>query len=514
MILSMLTAPVAAIPLVGSSDSPVIEHTLDGEPRPSAIVHVSNGSLDSLEGWAEESADRELVKTYPEHDRAVIAAPTLALYEFSPSRAGSVVSEPSALLATPLVEQSWVNTVRPNFRVTLDRPTDIDESQFEPPNINPLGVGDPAHPVDGVAFADTAQAGTMNDSREAINETAVAADTSGVTVAVLDTGANTANGRLFGNGLTGSAIRIHNASKDYVANETVDGSADDYSAVEDGNGHGTWVASSIAANTSNAEFDGVAPEATLLVMRTLNDDGEGATADIAIAIRDAADENASIISMSLGSPLYSEELADAVQYARDSGSVVVAAAGNSRIERGANIGSPGDVEGVITVGATDVAGPLNANSSYFSQVGPDPGTLDDSGGATADASVDVVAPGQEVTAKVAGTDSGLSNNTLSGTSMATPQVSGALAIAMGYDSTLAEENASAIEERVRDTAEPVPNAAAVEAGEGMVNAGNLATDTEPVIDQENAMDSAASQRDEFYRRQSTAAGRTLARLLN
>lgn len=513
LILSVITAPVAAIPVVGSGDSPVIEHTLDGEPRPSAVVHVSNSSLDSLEGWADESEDRELIKRYPEHDRAVVAAPSLALYDFSISRLSGVVGEPSALFATALVEESWVIDVNPNYRVTLDRPDPVNKDAFEPPAINPLGIGEPSHPLDGIAFSDRVQSGTMNESRQAINATGVSADTSGITIAVLDTGANTANGHLFGNGSDGSSIRIHNASKDYIGNETVDANASDYSAVEDGNGHGTWVASSIGANTSNSEYDGVAPDATLLIMRTLNDDGEGSTADIAMAIRDASDEGAAVISMSLGSPIYSQELADAVQDARDNGTVVVAAAGNSRIERGANIGTPGDVEGVVTVGSTDVANASNANSSYFSQVGPDPGTEDTSEGVTAGASVDVVAPGQEVTAKVASTDGSLNNQALSGTSMATPQVSGAIGLAMAANSTLADENVSEIEESVEATAEPVPNAAVVEVGEGMVNAGNLATGDEPVTVQETAMESGPAQRNTYYRVESETSGQLLAQLL-
>lgn len=84
--------------------------------------------------------------------------------------------------------------------------------------------------------------------RTATGQDSVTGTGSGLTIAVIDTGINTANGRVFGNGTDGSSSRILGASKDIIENETV--AADGMDAIEDGNGHGTHVASTAAADAT------------------------------------------------------------------------------------------------------------------------------------------------------------------------------------------------------------------------------------------------------------------------
>jgi len=524
LISSAVVGPAAAaVPFLDSSDQPnVIEYTVDGEPRNSYVVALSNNSTDSIRTWTNETAARQLVETYPEHDLAVIAAPVVQVRAVGlQSGIGLSAGERAQAIAMSRVreqlsEESYVERVEPNYRVSVDRPDAVTREQFESPTVGRLAYNDPEHPTDGIAFDGEAERATINESRNHINATTVSATGDGIAIAVIDTGANVADGELFGNGTSGSAIRLTNDSYDYVENEAVNASAGDYEAVKDPNGHGSWVAAAIAANHSDSEWDGLAPDADLTVKRALDEDGSGSTAAIVAAIRDAAAEGADVISMSLGSPVYSEELARAVQNATEQGSVVVIAAGNSRITRAANIASPADVDepGVLTVASTDAANATAANVSYFSQAGPDPGTEDRSDGASRGATPDVAAPGQNVTVKVATTTGTLENSTLSGTSMATPQVAGGVGVALAANATLANQDPGEIETATKQSAVAMPEAAVVEVGHGQVDVKNLADGRRPLVKQQKNMDDAATQRERFYRAESDASGGVLARLLS
>jgi len=98
----------------------------------------------------------------------------------------------------------------------------------------------------------------------------------------------------------------------------------------DDHGHGTHVAGTIAQLTNNGlGVAGVAPNVRLMPLKVLNSYGYGTMADIAAAIRYAADNGASVINMSLGGPFPSFILHKAIRYAHSKGVVIVCAAGNS-----------------------------------------------------------------------------------------------------------------------------------------------------------------------------------------
>jgi serine protease AprX len=218
----------------------------------------------------------------------------------------------------------------------------------------------------------------------------------------------------------------------------------------DGNGHGTHVAS-IAAGTGQAstyKFVGVAPKAKLLGVKVLDDYGDGLVSDIISGIEWAVANGANIISMSLGCGpnCRNKPLEDAVKQAVSQGVVVVVAAGNSG-PGWSSIATPGVVKEAITVGATykrDYLGKLwcdeNPTKDQVACFG--------SRGPTDDGLVkpDIVAPGVKICAArvINGTiDKEIQNSgrqsefyicdndnyyALSGTSMATPHVSGAVAL--------------------------------------------------------------------------------------
>lgn len=177
-------------------------------------------------------------------------------------------------------------------------------------------------------------------------------------------------------------------------------------------GHGTHVIGTVAATTNNAKGVAGMAQATILPLKALGAVGgllnvqcSGSTAGVAEAIIAAADQGAHIISMSIGGGA-SSTLENAVNYAWNKGVVLVAAAGN---DGGSNsIDYPGAYANTIAVAALTNT---KARASY-SDGGPQ---------------LDIAAPGSNVLSTY--NSSNTSYSSLSGTSMATPHVAGALALA-------------------------------------------------------------------------------------
>jgi subtilisin family serine protease len=173
----------------------------------------------------------------------------------------------------------------------------------------------------------------------------------------------------------------------------------------DCHGHGTHVAGTVGGSSY-----GVAKDVTLVGVRVINCTGAGAFGD-AIAGVDwvVADHTAgqkAVANVSLGGP-FSQALNDAITGAIDDGVVVSVAAVNDHSDSCAY--SPASTPGAITVGATTNA---DARASY-SNYGP---------------CVDVFAPGSDITSTWIGSNT--ATNTISGTSMATPHVTGAAALVL------------------------------------------------------------------------------------
>lgn len=234
---------------------------------------------------------------------------------------------------------------------------------------------------------------------------------SGIRVAVLDTGGYQEHPDLIGNA---------EQCKDFTQNRSpiVDGQCDDK------NGHGTHVSGTILANggSDGQGIWGVSPESRLWSYKVLGNSGFGYADDIAAAIRHAADEGQRlgvhvVISMSLGSSTSSDLIADAVTYAYNNGALVVAAAGNDGPDPD-TIGYPGGLVDAVAVAALEN---VQENGTYrvadFSSRG-NPDTAGDY--MIQERDVEVAAPGRDV--ESTWNDGGY--NTISGTSMATPHISG------------------------------------------------------------------------------------------
>jgi serine protease len=202
----------------------------------------------------------------------------------------------------------------------------------------------------------------------------------------------------------------------------------DPSQWDDENGHGTHVAGIVAAPRNGVGTTGVAPGAQIMPVRVLDADGSGTSDDVAAGIRYAADNGAKVINLSLGglpvqSQLYDETgidsaFSEAIAYATERGVLVVVAAGNE----GAPLcdDEPLDRDGALCVGATD----SNDLKSYYSNFGYGldivaPGGL---GSVLCDDPEDILST-YAISADTLCTDT-IGYETLAGTSMAAPHVSG------------------------------------------------------------------------------------------
>lgn len=235
-----------------------------------------------------------------------------------------------------------------------------------------------------------------------------------VSVAIIDTGVDYTHPDL--GGCLGSACKVA-GGYDFINND-----ADPM----DDHGHGTHVAATAA---SNGSLKGVAPDAKVYAYKVLSAGGSGSFSQVISGVDRATDPNndgnfsdhVDILSMSLGG--FGNEdssLSIAVDRAVERGVVSVVAAGNSGTSTNA-IGTPGSARKAVTIAASDKSDAI----AYFSSRGPTPKN---------NLKPDVTAPGVNICA--AEWDSAWSSRrcfdtqhvSISGTSMATPHVSGLAAL--------------------------------------------------------------------------------------
>jgi subtilisin len=181
------------------------------------------------------------------------------------------------------------------------------------------------------------------------------------------------------------------------------------SSYNDDNGHGTHVAGTIAAVSNTQGVVGVAHQADLYAVKVLDGSGSGWVSDIAEGILWAVERDVDVINMSLGTPTYSQLLADVCEIAIAEGVTVVSAAGNMGVADpdGDSVTYPAKLPGVIGVSAVDSSGGIASFSSRGDEV-------------------DVAAPGVSIHS----TYKGKTYATLSGTSMASPHVAGIAALVL------------------------------------------------------------------------------------
>ncbi|WP_320667959.1 cadherin-like domain-containing protein [Prochlorococcus sp. MIT 1307] len=222
----------------------------------------------------------------------------------------------------------------------------------------------------------------------------------GVTVAVIDTGIDYSHREFAGRIVQGW---------DFVDNDPI---------AQDGHGHGTHVAGTIAGANDGVGITGVAYNAKIMPIRVLNNNGSGYLSDVLKGVYYAINNGADVINLSLGGGGFMQEGWEAAKYASESGVVSVMAAGNSAASQP---GYPARyaIDYGIAVGAVDI----NKEMAWFS---------DRAGNTTMDY---ITAPGVNVYSALPGDRYTRWN----GTSMAAPHVAGVAALLKSYDKSLSSE---------------------------------------------------------------------------
>jgi len=241
----------------------------------------------------------------------------------------------------------------------------------------------------------------------------------GIKVAVLDTGIDVAHPDL--------------ASK--IVLQKVFATA----TIDDKFGHGTHVAGIVAAKTNNDQgVAGTCPECSLIIGKVMGDDGQGLSSTVTTGITWAVDNGAKVINLSEGGSERSSAQEEAINYAWNKGVVVVAAAGNSGVNQQFY---PAALPNVLSVAATN----STDTKAFFSNYG---------------SWVNVAAPGDAIYstmpthAYVMQTQVSLALNYdyLSGTSMATPIVSGVAALVWASPQGTSASN---VVKRIVDTSDKI-----------------------------------------------------------
>lgn len=227
----------------------------------------------------------------------------------------------------------------------------------------------------------------------------------GIPVAILDTGIN-ANHSEF----SGRILKCHNEI------------FSDPNTCDDQNGHGTHVAGIVGAAGSNPDAKGVAPAVSFYIDQVLDANGSGSLSGIIAGIDWSVTNGTKIINLSLGTgPISTTQpncdnvypsFTTAINNAVAAGVTVVAAAGNSGTQ---GVGAPGCISSTIAVAAVDSRDKI---ASFSSQGAP----VADHG---------ISAPGVSIFSSLPG-----GYGFLSGTSMATPHVSGTIALMLKANSSL------------------------------------------------------------------------------
>lgn len=213
-------------------------------------------------------------------------------------------------------------------------------------------------------------------------------------------------------------------------------------SAQDDHGHGTHVTGIIAAMNNEIGVVGVGPQVNIYAVKVLDRTNQGNLSDILDGLQWCIDNHMQVINMSFGSPGTNQSFHDAIIAVHNAGIVQVAAAGNEGSNGGAII-YPAKYPETIAVSSVDSADQLSASSSWGTEI-------------------DLSAPGVQINSTY---NDGL-YTAMSGTSMATPHVTGAAALVLALYDTLTPNE---VKEKLKSTAEDL-GLASNEQGAGLVRA--------------------------------------------
>lgn len=283
-----------------------------------------------------------------------------------------------------------------------------------------------------------------------------------VKIAVIDTGIEYSHPDLRDNMWVNEAEQNGEAGVDDDGNGFVDDIhgydfANNDGDPNDGHSHGTHCAGTIGAVHNNGEgVAGVMANVTLVAVKFLTDSGSGTTANAIKSIDYATTVGVDLMSNSWGGGGFSQALKDSIVRASEAGIIFTAAAGNSSSnnDQGAHYPSNYDVANVVSVAASTAQDGLASFSSYGRRT------------------VHIAAPGHNIMSTVKNG----SYKSYSGTSMATPHVSGTVGLLLAENGRM---DHAEMKERLMATSEPLATLRGKTINGGRLNAYNLLTDTRP-----------------------------------
>jgi subtilisin family serine protease len=414
--------PARFVPVEEKKKAMTVEDISLSETRslgaPEILVKFKSGvTQDAIDRLVAERNDRV-------EDRIENIEGWEAIDDFDNADAATLVKEYQQL---PEVEYA-----EPNYEINLD------ESEAGP--LVPILPSDPQF-TDQWALSNSGQRGGKKGAD--ISATLAWAKTTGsdeVVVAVLDTGVDYNH-----EDLTENMWRRPEKMEPYHDNEL--GTIDDefgYNAIDgsdpmDDNGHGTHCAGIIGAEgENNVGIAGVNWKVQIMPLKFMNAGGSGSTKDAIEAInyvidRKKAGVNVRIISASWGSTQKSRALGEVIRKAYENDILFVAAAGNSSVDNDRNPHYPSsyDVPNVVSVAALDRHDALASFSNYGAK------------------SVAIAAPGVDILSTWLGNE----YEEKSGTSMATPVVSGVAALILAEHPHMSVDD---LKKKLLASTDPVP----------------------------------------------------------
>lgn len=222
---------------------------------------------------------------------------------------------------------------------------------------------------------------------------------------------------------------------------------------QDDFGHGTHVAGIIGALDNGFGVVGVAPDVSLYAVKILDQNGAGYQSDLIAGLAWAVENKMHLVNMSLGTT-QSAALEDACNAASAAGLILVAAAGNERLD-GNTVAYPAAFDSVIAVAATKEDDDIYPTSSQGETIA-------------------IAGPG----AYIISTYADRAYMRMTGTSMAAPHVTGALALKISDDlQTSGMKDLAYYQDLLCSTADNI-GLSAIDAGCGLVDAEELVTGNE------------------------------------
>lgn len=216
----------------------------------------------------------------------------------------------------------------------------------------------------------------------------------------------------------------------------------DIASASDDNGHGTHVAGTIGALRNGLGVIGVAPRVNLYAVKVLNEKGSGKLSALIDGVSWCVEKGIKIVNMSLSSSIENQTFRDMIQGARKAGITMVCAAGN-RGPGSNSIGYPAKYVECIAVAAIDDEDKIANFSSRGREIA-------------------IVAPGVDILS----TWPGRKYRKSTGTSMAAPHVTGAVALLLEADPSLSPSDIKSI---LQASADPLDGVNADQQGAGVLN---------------------------------------------